>query len=512
MSTTRSAHHAASVEPVSGGSILSRTGVAAGALAIAAFAAVTAGMATEAPRTLLIGAGGAAVLLAAIWRPGAAVVTVAVIIYSNAAVVAVTFHGAPGLVGAAVPMLLLIPALANVVRNSLVMTSTLPWLLALLLAHMVSALLSRNVSDSTDSIIAFALEGFLLFILVVNSVRHRDLLRVTVWALVLTGGALGALSGFQQVTGTYYTTYLGFGQVGDGAVVSESAEGAEVLQPRLAGPIGEKNYYAQYLLMLVPLGGYLAVSERRRALQVAAAIATAFLLVGISLTFSRGAAVGLMIMVFALAILGYLRLRQLLVVAIVMGLLIALAPSYVSRVTRISEVVTAEGEVDQAVAGRLGENTAAILAFADHPITGVGPGQFRLYYEEYARTIGADQHTGTRRAHSLYLSTAAELGVVGLIAMIGVLASTFRALWRARRRSSAADPDRGRMPTAFMLSLMSFMTTAVFLDLAYARYFWLMLGLSAAAAHVYSRPEVDGQLGKSSSAVEPQRAYRWHLP
>jgi O-antigen ligase len=308
-----------------------------------------------------------------------------------------------------------------------------------------------------------------------------------VWALVLTGAALGALSGFQQVTGTQYTRYLGFGQVGDGAVVTENAEGEEVTQPRLAGPIGEKNYYAQYLLMLVPLGGYLVVSERRRLLRAAAAVATALTLVGISLTFSRGAAVGLMVVVLALAILGYIRPRQLAIVGVVIGLLLIVAPGYVARLTRIADVVTTAGQVDEAVAGRLGENAAAMLAFFDHPVVGVGPAQFRLYYEGYAREIGADQHTGTRRAHSLYLSTAAELGIVGVIAMLGVLGSTIRALWRSRRHWLATDPDQARLPTAFLLSLISFLTTAAFLDLAYARYFWLMLGVAAATAHIASR-------------------------
>ena len=483
--TASTPHHAVPIEsPRSSRTALRAAILPLSAAAVAVFAAIGAMTAAEAPRLAIVAAGGLALVLIAILRPSAGVVAVAIIIYSNAAVVAVNFHGAPAIVAAAVPMLLLIPALYNVIRRSLVLTPTMPWLLALLLAHMVSALLSRDIRESTESIIGFGVEGIFLFILVVNSVRHHELLRMTIWALVLTGAAVGALSGFQQLTGTYYTSYLGFAQVGDGAVSTEAAGGEEVTQPRLAGPIGEKNYYAQYLLMLVPLGGYLVVSERRRLLRAAAALAIALALVGISLTFSRGAAVGLAVVILALGLLGYIRLRHLALVAMAIGLLLVLAPGYVGRVARIAEVLTSDEEADAAVAGRVGENTAALLAFFDHPITGVGPGQFRLHYQQYARILGADQHTGTRRAHSLYLNTAAELGVVGATAMLGVLASTIRALWRSRRQWLATDPDRARLPTAFLLSLISFLATAAFLDLAYARYFWLMLGLAATAAHI----------------------------
>ncbi|MCA1570176.1 MAG: hypothetical protein LC798_07610, partial [Chloroflexi bacterium] len=221
--------------------------LAAGVAAVAALAIVVGILAVEAPGVALLGVAGVAMLVPLV-RPTAAVLAVVVVIYSNAAAVAVNFHGAPAIMAAAVPLLLLLPALYNVVRHSMVLTPTFPWLLLLLLVHMVSALLSGSLADSLVSITAFALEGILLFVLIVNSIRHHELMRRTVWALVLTGAAMGALSGLQQLTDTYYRSYFGFAQVGDGAVTSATPDGAEVNKPRLAGPIGEKNYYAQYWL------------------------------------------------------------------------------------------------------------------------------------------------------------------------------------------------------------------------------------------------------------------------
>ena len=54
----------------------------------------------------------------------------------------------------------------------------------------------------------------------------------------------------------------------------------------------------------------------------------------------------------------------------------------------------------------------AVEAFADHPLTGEGSGGFRtawLREREFRESV--------RDAHSLYLETAAELGLVGLLAL-----------------------------------------------------------------------------------------------
>ena len=73
----------------------------------------------------------------------------------------------------------------------------------------------------------------------------------------------------------------------------------------------------------------------------------------------------------------------------------------------------------------------ALDAFADHPLAGVGSGGFRV---EWLRE--RDVVEPARDAHSLYLETAAELGLVGLL-----LLGTAIAGGGARRRG--APPRRG---------------------------------------------------------------------
>jgi O-antigen ligase len=353
--------------------------------------------------------------------------------------------------------------------------------------------------------ITFLLEGVVVFGLVTNAVRDIRTLRLVMWTLLLTGAFLGAISGVQQATETYYTSYFGFARLGDGVVPAVSSDGVSILRPRLAGPVGESNYYAQYLLMLVPLGIALATFEKRRALQLGALGATAFVGLGIALAASRGAAVGLLIVIAVMVMLRYIRPLPLVAFALVAIVgLNAVAPGYLIRLTRLEEVASGTDDADAAVLGRIGENRAAILAFADHPILGVGPGQFRHYYQSYARQLGADIHEGARVAHSLYLSTAAELGVVGTLVFASIIIATMFPLLAARlraRRSRARDPVPAHIAGAFFVSMVAFLATGVFLDLAFARYFWLMIALAAVAGRLATvadgpplpRPTPDGQ-------------------
>jgi O-antigen ligase len=72
----------------------------------------------------------------------------------------------------------------------------------------------------------------------------------------------------------------------------------------------------------------------------------------------------------------------------------------------------------------------AVNAFADHPLHGGGSGSFRT---DWLRERTIDETV--RDAHSLYLETAAELGLVGLAALIAFLVGIVS---MARRSPEAA--------------------------------------------------------------------------
>jgi O-antigen ligase len=71
--------------------------------------------------------------------------------------------------------------------------------------------------------------------------------------------------------------------------------------------------------------------------------------------------------------------------------------------------------------------TAALRIVERHPLVGVGPRQARLAWPTpYGRPLVA------RYAHDEYLQVLAELGAVGLVLLVGLIATIARQLWRAR--------------------------------------------------------------------------------
>jgi len=418
-----------------------------------------------------------------------------VIIYTNAAVIAVNFHGLPFIIGGLiVPTMLTIALAYNLVfrRQKIVVDPALWLLLGFLVVQILGTLYSQNVSIAMERLLTFFSEGVILYFLIINVIRTPRTMRRAIWTLLIVGTFLGGLSLYQQITGTFHNNYWGFAQVdgkGFGTGV-ESLQG-EVKQARLDGPIGEKNYYAQIMLVLIPLGLFQFQSERSQLLRLLAAIATLVIFSAIVLTFSRGVAVGFVLMLLIMTIMRYIRIHQLVLILVGIYLLFQLFPQYGLRLSSLQAIANSTEEdsagisgVDNSTQGRIGEMLAAWQVFLDHPILGVGPGMFNFYYPEYAERIGLRTHTGTRAAHDLYLGLAANHGIFGVLLFLSIFIVTLRSLINTRKRWRFTRPDVADMATGLLLALIAYLTTGLFLSLAFERYLWLMLGLAGAVHHI----------------------------
>jgi O-antigen ligase len=277
----------------------------------------------------------------------------------------------------------------------------------------------------------------------------------------------------------------------------------DVLQPRIAGTIGETNRFAQTMLMLVPLGIFRAISEKSTLLRMTAGILTLLITLGVVLSFSRGAAVGLAVLVLALLVLRMIRPQYVVAMVLVFAMILVAFPQYTNRITSLAGVggidTVGTSAVDNSLLSRATETLSAALVMVDHPLIGVGPGMFPAYYEAYANTVGIlVRNDIERQAHNLYLGFGAELGVPGLIVFLVIAYSVVRMLLAARRASIVKRPDLERLTTPFLLALMTYYVTGMFLHLSFARFYWLMLAVATAAAVVTLR--------EMASADEPAAA------
>jgi hypothetical protein len=434
-------------------------------------------------------------------KPEATTLIVLFVLYANLTAVAVQVHGVPEPVAASFFLLLGIPLLSYLmIRRQEIITNRVLFLMLIYLGVLLlSATFSQDTAASIDRLSGFLIEGLVLYFLVINTVRTPALLRKAIWTLILAGTLMGSITLYQEVTGSYDNDLWGLAQVKESEIDSGQvdSEGNDVKRRRLAGTLGSKNRYAQVMAVLLPLAIFRLWAERSRMLRLLAAISCIPIWSGVLLTFSRGAGVSLVVALLAMLFLGTIKLRHFVAIGLAGCLITVLAvPDYVYRISTITDLVAlVSGDVVNAggsVRGRATVNLATLDIFLDHPILGVGPGQTSLYTTQYGNEIGFRTLEGNRRAHNMYLEELADTGILGFACFMSIVLITMYQLVQVRRRWMHRRPDFAYTAASFLIAIITYLTTAVFLHLSYVRYYWLLLALAGAAVLVYRSATATG--------------------
>lgn len=309
-------------------------------------------------------------------------------------------------------------------------------------------------------------------------------MRRVIWALMATGIFMGTISVHQYLFDAFDNNYWGFGQAALMHIIGESND------YRISGPVGDPNFFAQILLVLVPLSLDRMWSEGRPALRLLAAWALAVSILTILFTFSRGAFLALVVVLALTFVRRPPRpIVLFLTLAITFPLLQFIPAGYTDRLRTLTEALPVIGGGDArtevSFRGRTSELTVAWLMFMEHPIMGVGLDNYPYHYQRYSRQVGLDPRREARAPHSFYLQVAAESGLMGLTILWIILWVMLRRLGRAERDFlEAGMRNSAAMTAAFTIGVIGYLTGAVFLHAAYPRYFWLLFGIGLAIPQV----------------------------
>lgn len=439
--------------------------------------------------------GGIALLLIAlaiVTNPDQAALVVFFILYANLTVL-VTRRGAPSQVAGSFFLLLGVPLFYRLIarRERLIITPVILLMVGYLAVLLLSAAASDRPELTFKRIQDYALEGLMLYFLVINVVRDRAMLQRTLWVVVLAGALMGGVTFYQGVTRSYDNDFGGFAQVTRASVSvgEEDFFGNKPEIQRLAGPIGEKNRFAQVLVVLVPLTVALGLSAQRKLTQLAAWIILLLILGGMLYTFSRGAGVALGVMVLVIMPPPMIRPRTAMAIGTaIVVLILTFAPGYAYRLSTLGNVTALLGgdpaRADTSVRGRATENLATLRIFLDHPVLGVGPGQTPRFIRDYGRSVGFTLLDPNRRAHNLYLEELADTGVVGFSVFFAIVGVTLAGLYRVRHQRQSSDRTAYLIASGMILSVLTYLVTAVFLHLSYERYYWFLLALAGVTVRV----------------------------
>ena len=295
----------------------------------------------------------------------------------------------------------------------------------LLLALLVSTLAAGRLGLAYKETIKW-LELVVVYLFCLAALREPGRQRAMLAVLFIAGGLEAAYGVFQYATG-----------LGPAAFTIGEAL-------RAYGHFEQPNPFAGYLATILPLALALAVRRREPRLALLAAAAVVATGVGILLSLSRGAWVGVLAAVGTMLVTwGPASRRWLAPGAGALILLVLLTATNVvpggwsDRLVAIAEnfgvfdvrTVEVTGE-NFAVVERMAHWQAAWYMLLDHPLLGVGVGNYPAAYDEYALP-GWPEALG--HAHNYYLNMAAEAGLPGLAALLFLLVAVFRTLARGLR-------------------------------------------------------------------------------
>lgn len=222
------------------------------------------------------------------------------------------------------------------------------------------------------------------------------------------------------------------------------------------GFLNDPNDFAQYLLMLLPFL-FIAWRTGRFARNfVLCVVPLAILLYGIYLTNSRGALLGLALLIVFVMKDRLGARRGALIAPVVIALILALNQS--GRAISVHE--------DSAM-GRINAWSEGLGMFKSSPLWGIGFGLF------------TDHHELT--AHNSFVLCLSELGLIGSFLWLGLLVACVLHLQESSRRCAAAEEyETGRWARAMRLSLYTTLATCWFLSRTYSVPLYLLLGMTAA--------------------------------
>ena len=260
---------------------------------------------------------------------------------------------------------------------------------------------------------------------------------------------------------------------------------------------GDANYFAALQVISIPICVVVASRFENPKLRATGYLGVAIVAGSVFVSLSRGGLLALIAVIFLVA-LQPARLmfrsrtnKRVALLIILLGAGVLLYGAYDALVTRGDELFT----TSDGGSGRTNLWRAADTGWHEHEVRGVGYGAFpsqsnRLLLATPGVNFSDYKLRSTGQvAHNAYIGTLVELGIVGFVLFIAVLAAIFRTvLWSRRRALANGDDLIASAATALLIAFTGFLMLSFFLSTETDRSLWAILGISLALARLADRP------------------------
>jgi putative inorganic carbon (HCO3(-)) transporter len=251
---------------------------------------------------------------------------------------------------------------------------------------------------------------------------------------------------------------------------------------RVYSTLENPNVYGTYLLLAIPLAAACVVFFKNIFLKICAGGLTLLLLANLILTYSRGCYLALAI---AAGIFVLVMEKRFVVLFIpVLAAMPFLLPA--SVMNRFMSILNFGPNMDSSTVFRLHIWRGSLRILRDFWMSGLGQGieAYNHVYPFYGFAAVPAPHS-----HNLFIQIFVELGIVGLLVFIGLLACFFRTMVNFLRRKT--ELRLRIMAAAIISAVIGFLFQGIF-DYVFYNYrvllsFYIFLGIAIAFAKVYEK-------------------------
>lgn len=336
-------------------------------------------------------------------------------------------------------------------------TNPVPFRMAVLflLAATVSALFADYQVEAATAVLRITSLVLLFYLIIVmaNTKERVITLIVAILASAVLSGAISALgyAGIVQLL----ETAEGGRQVGASAMVATSA--------------------GNMFLVGTMIGGLLAIRMPR--LRMLGAASFVFSCGGVIFSQARSA---LLVLVMGLGWFGakIRHFRHFPAIALLAAIgVVAVVPFMPAGVwERLDEL--RNPQEDWTLGRRWGYHVVGFDLVAENPVLGVGPGNFGQHYVDFEYRWVEGRLLVTRALHNMYLSIAAENGLVGLALFLAMALTAMVGLNRVRKRSK--DQTLAHLAEAVQFGLGVFLVAVVTMPAIANKMLWTLIALATA--------------------------------
>jgi len=347
--------------------------------------------------------------------------------------------------------------------------------IVMLLLAVIFTPFAASPGDSVATLNEVFIKTVIIFILIIGVVNTRERLRAIIKLTVLCGTWLAVFAIKSYATGNF-------------TMKGDRIEGL------VGGMFGNPNDLAAALNMLIPLAVALALMSDG-AMRLFYAICALLLFCGVVVTFSRAgfitlaAVSGVMLWKFGRGSRPSMALATL---AASVLLLSVFSGAYRSRLmTTFDPSSDSSGSAQQ----RVDLLERGLDLSLRHPIIGLGMGNFHIY------------SIHEKVAHNGYVETAAELGMIGLLAYLTIILAPLRGLAKIEmvriRPGAHADLDAKYLSVGLQAALIAYIINSFFLSIQYLWYLYYVAGFAVALRLIYAA-EKASQASEGKGAASRQ--------